>query len=520
MPLTRAQKSAVLHELASYLTSWVDFQQEYTGVPGIQVALGFDGETVLDHAAGRADVTTDEPLTTDHLFRIASHSKTFTAVTLFRLVEDGDLRLDDTVGHWVPELAECPAGDLTVRELLGHQGGVVRDSSDGDFWQRGSDFLDRRRLVDVVRREGAVYPANTHFKYSNVSYSLLGLVIEEATGLGYAEATRRAIVEPLGLRDTGAEYDPARGTEYAAGHTGRLTHDDTRRVIPHVDTQAMAAATGWYSTAAEMTVYGSALVMGDTRLLSDSSKRLMQREESRLTAPGGEVRRYGLGLDLETVGERELVGHSGGYPGHITRTWIDPQDGLVVSALTNAIDGPAGTVATGIVQIVDAVFAAVDSVLTGRAVAVPEDLQFSGRFANLWGSLDVVSVGASVHAPALLTLGPRAPLPVPTLGRLVVGTAAGEPVEAGAEVHVPAEGKGASDAGTDAAEAPAGWILLTEPEPGFHAHGEPVELVRDGDGSIRSARIGAMTSWPIETYRAALATERPDRLLDGRLSLH
>ncbi|GAA2007646.1 serine hydrolase domain-containing protein [Brevibacterium samyangense] len=508
MSLSSEQTLAVLTELAPYLSDWTRFQVEYSGTPGAQVAVAYRGELLVNAAHGLANTATGEPLTADHLFRIASHSKTFTAVALLRLVEEGRLRLDDTVAAWIPALADCEAGSRTVRELLGHQGGYIRDSADGDFWQRGFEFLGEEELLEVVRREGIVYPANTSFKYSNISYSVLGLVIEAVTGKPYAEALAEFVVEPLGLQNTGPEYVEARGSEYAAGHTGRTAFADERRVIPHVDTRAMAAATGWFSTAAEMTVYGAAHVLGDETLLSDASKRLMQREETRVLAPHGDIRRYGLGMDLQRVGERELVGHSGGYPGHITRTWIDPEDGLVVSALTNAIDGPAATIAAGVVEIIDAVLAAVESVLSGDEEAIPEHLRFSGRFANLWGVTDVVSVGASVDAPVLLTVGPRAPLPKATLGRLVYD--------------------------------PEHDRLLTEPEPGFTAHGEPVVVEWDGAGGARgergadggggasgprggevhSARIGAMTSWPIDRYRAAIAGERPDRDLDGKLSLH
>ena len=87
--------------------------------------------------------------------------------------------------------------------------------------------------------------------------------------------------------------------------------------------------------------------------LTDDSKRLMQRLESVVTAYGTEVGRYGVGMGLQTVGERHLVGHSGGWPGHITLTLLDPVGKLVVSVLTNAVDGPAEDLVTGLVELVD-----------------------------------------------------------------------------------------------------------------------------------------------------------------------
>lgn len=468
--VTDDRTARILRDIAPYLADWAAFQAAYHGMPGLQLAVGRRGEVFVDLAWGRADLATGEDLTSDHLFRVASHSKTFTGVMVMQLVERGELRLDDAVGDLVPELDGSRAAGVTVRELLGHQGGIVRDSSDGDFWQHHKPFLDRDQVLEVVRAEGVVFEPNEHFKYTNIGYSLLGLVIERVTGKTYDEVARAAVVEPLGLTRTGTELDPARAAEYAAGHTGRIAHDDARRVVPHVDTRAMAAATGWYSTALEMVRYGSAHVLGDTTLISDASKRIMQREESRVTVRGKELGRYGVGIEVGKVGDRELVGHSGGYPGHITRTWIDPVDGLVVSALTNAVDGIAGQIANGVIQLVDLALAAADEVAASAAKGspvppVPADAPV-GRFANLWGVTDVADLGGILHA-----INPRSPQPAEVALRLAV----------------------------------TGDGLAQESVPGFGTVGEPVRVERDADGAIVSVRLGAMTSWPVEEYRRRAA---------------
>lgn len=450
---------------APYLWSWVEQQAAYRRATGVQVAVRVDGELLLDAAWGVADVTTGEPLTTGHLFRIASHSKTFTATAVMQLVEQGRLRLDDTLGTYVPELATSPLASRTLREVLGHQAGVVRDGDRADFWQLAGPFPDREALLADVLAHGEVYGPNEHFKYSNVGYSLLGLVIEEVTGLPYAEHLHRAVVEPLGLTRTGAEYDPARASEYAAGHTGLLDADDRRERIEHVDTRAMAAATGFYSTAAELSAYGSAHVLGDERLLTDASKRLMQRLESVVTAYGTEVGRYGVGMDRHTIGDREVVGHSGGYPGHITRTYVDPEDGLVVSVLTNAVDGPADPIAVGLIKLVDLALKAPEAPEPGgEAAAGARPLaDYTGRFANLWGVMDVAELG-----DRLVLLRPSAPDPVAAYEELTV-------------------------AGPDALQIHRG--------PGFGTVGERLTYERDADGTVTSVRA-AMTSWPLAEFRA------------------
>ncbi|WP_233492212.1 serine hydrolase [Blastococcus sp. TF02A-30] len=460
-PDAPAARTATLRAASGYLRSWVEAQAAHRRVPGVQVAMRSGDELVLSAAVGLADAVSGAPLTTRHLFRIASHSKTFTATAVLQLVEAGRMRLDDPIAQHVPELAGSPVGRATVRELLGHQSGVIRDGEHADFWQLGTPFPDRAGVVAEVLRAGAVHARNEHFKYSNTGYALLGLAIEAVTGTTYAEHTRAAILEPLGLRDTGAEYDPARAGEFAAGHTGLLLGEGTREVIEHVDTRAMAAATGFYSTAEDLSAYGAAHYLGDERLIGDDSKRLMQRLESVVTAYGSEIGRYGLGLELMTVGERQLVGHSGGYPGHITLTLVDPVGRLVVSVLTNAIDGPAHELAVGLVRLVDVALSPRTEVPPPPADAPPL-ASFTGRFAGLWGLLDVAELGGR-----LVLLRPTAPDPLPTVEELQV-----------------------LDAST----------LRVAAQPGFGASGERVPVERDAAGRVTAIRLAGVTSRPVEEF--------------------
>ncbi|WP_250445406.1 serine hydrolase [Actinotalea sp. C106] len=456
-----------IRSAAPYLLSWARAQAAHLRVPGVQLAVRSGDELVLDEAIGVADLSTGEPLRTDHLFRIASHSKTFTATAVMQLVQAGRLRLDDPAGTWVPELADggSPIAAATVRELLGHQAGVIRDGDHADFWQLAYPFPDREALLAAVLADGgATLARNEHFKYSNLGYGLLGLIVEAVSGQGYAEHLREHVTAPLGLTRTGAELEPERAGEYAAGHTGLLLGEHERQVIEHVDTRALAAATGFYSTAAELTTYGSAHWFGDTRLLDDDSKRLMQRLESVVTSYGTEIGRYGVGIERRTIGQRELVGHSGGYPGHITRTYVDPREKLVVSVLTNAIDGPADLIATGIIKLVDAALnPSSGTTPTPHDDALPPLSSYTGRFANLWGMLDVADLGG------------RLVLVRPTLA---------DPLQGLEEVTV---------------EGPD--LLRVHAQSTFGAGGELVHLERGPDGAVTSVRSTGMTSWPVEEFR-------------------
>ncbi|GAA4000245.1 serine hydrolase domain-containing protein [Deinococcus rubellus] len=447
----------IVRNLAPYLQSWLESQRDLARVPGVQVAVRVGGELAASFALGVANEATGQQLTPQHLFRIASHSKTFTATALFQLAETGTLRLDDLAGRWLPELAGSPAAELTVRALLGHQSGINRDGADSDYWQQLHDFPDRDALIALCRAD-AVFPPNQFFKYSNMGYSLLGLIIEAASGQTYEDYVAAHITGPLALANLGPELPREREPELAAGHSGRLAGNDARRVLPSSDTRAMAAATGFYGTAEDVTAYFAAHALGRAELLTDASRRLMQRKESLIRRPV--ERWYGLGLFVEEIGGRTVVGHSGGFPGHITQSWLDPESGLAVSVLTNCLGGPATEWATNLIKLIDL---AVNAPEKTTADAPGLDLDtFTGRFATNWGVFDVVNLG----------------------GRLVSLTPQGDPALSVTELAV-------VDAET----------LRPEPEAGFGAVGEPFRFHRTSAGDIEWVRQGGGRAWPIAAYR-------------------
>jgi CubicO group peptidase (beta-lactamase class C family) len=468
----------ILREALVYVDSWLDYRVWRLRAPGAQVAVWFDGKPQFSKAYGVSNLDTGEALTTSHLFRVASHSKTFTATAVMQLVEAGKLRLDDTAGAWIPELAEAgsPLADDTVRELVSHSAGVIRDGVDSTFWAHSRPFPDEMELLELAIREGNVRQPEATFKYTNIGFSLLGLIIGRAAGSSYNAYTKTAIVEKLGLRNTGPELDESRSSEYAGGHSG-LSSWTERQVIPHVDTHAMAAATGFYSTADDMVRFASAHFFGDDRLISDRSKNEMQRPVWTGLSPDAALDGYGYGTVVRDYAGHRMVGHSGGYPGHITRTMWDPNEGLAISVLTNAVDGPAEELAAGILKTLDkarevAPKLPLSSGLVNSAAiqppATPDDTldlnSFTGRFAALWGVTDVFILGGKLFASS-----PASPSPAVQPDELAV-----------------------IDANT----------LRIMGGSGYGSVGEFYRYERDANGKITSLFSGGNQAWPIEEYRA------------------
>jgi CubicO group peptidase (beta-lactamase class C family) len=303
-----------------------------------------------------------------------------------QLVESGRVRLDDRASAYIPWL-EAP---VTVRQLLNHVGGITRDGLDSTFWHLERPFPDLDGLREMVH-DGAVLEPNQQFKYSNVGYSLLGLVVEAASGQPYNVYVKEHIVDRLGLRDTGPETDASIGDRVVTAYTARRP-PLPRLPIADVSTRAMSPATGFYSTAADLCRYARAHYLGNAELLTDASKREMQQPYWAVAQADAD---YGLGFAVQTLGQRRMIGHGGGFPGHSTMTLIDPRARLVVVVLNNT-HGPGGLaapLASAIVRILDFALAAESS----AALAQPRE-RYTGRFMNPWGVTDVAAFGNKLVA--------------------------------------------------------------------------------------------------------------------------
>ncbi len=426
-----------------YLPRWLEFQMRVTAQPGCAIAVAHAGKVVLDEAFGHADLKRDVALTPRHRFRVASHSKSFTAAGVMLLRERGRLRLDDTVGQYVADLHPQVA-QVTLAQLLSHSAGLVRDGSDAGQWSDQRPFLSAAELrADLA--SGTIIEPNSRFKYSNHGFGLLGMVIETITGAPYATWIRQEIVDAVGLAETLPDVPLPRGTPFARGHSGTVPLG--RRVVIPGDnpTNALAPATGFVSTASDLTRFFAQLSPSAKRsVLSVASRREMTRPQWR--DPHAALERwYGLGTISGSLGDWRWFGHSGGFQGYITRTAMLPAQNLCIAVLTNATDGPSHFWLDGAGRVLRAF--ARNGPPSRRTAA------WTGRWWSLWGAVDLLPMRDKV---------------------MVASPAMMNPLMDASEVE---------PLGRD-----RGRITLAT---GFASHGEPARLVRDGRGRVRDVWLAA-----------------------------
>jgi len=397
----------VLSGAISFIESWMRFQSERSGMPGFVIAINVDGKTVLQEGYGYANLETKEKMTPQHLFRVASHSKTFAATALMQLQEQGKLRIDDPVVQYLPWLAEHDdqrMKKVTIRQLMSHSAGMIRDGLDGDYWQRLRPFPNLEQLKKETMEAHLVLDSNVQMKYSNFGYSLLGLIIEAASGQTFKEYVEKNVLQPLDLKDTGVEFDNKIVDRLVTGYTRRDLNKQRKPLDKAISTEGMVAATGFYSTAENLCRYFNAHIVGSGKLLSDESKREMQRSHFRITNTKLH-REYTLGFGVEVTSHRRLFGHGGGWPGQITRTLCDPEQRIVVCVLTNSIDGDALAMCKGIFSVFDQ-FEYSSEQASKRSLG--DFARYEGRYMNLWDISDIIQCGDKLISFSPLSWAPFA----------------------------------------------------------------------------------------------------------------
>jgi CubicO group peptidase (beta-lactamase class C family) len=324
MPTTRqlADASAILDPMLRLVAI-------YDRVPGMAFGLSHGSDTVLLGAHGVSNLETSEPVDpATTTFRCASITKSFTATIILRLAERRRLRLDDPVTSLLPWTRGALHPEMTVRHLLVHAGSVIRDGTNS--WE-GPVMPDRSSVREQVLRHGAFGEPSERFRYSNIAYSLLGEIAEHLTGRTFVQLVRREVTNPLGLETTWGDLTPNARRNLATGYwLGRP--DEKPEPAPPTETRAIAPAGGLVSCVPDLLAYQRAHLPGDDRLLTEVTKREMQRPQwQRDTEP-----HYGLGWMTWHVDGIPVVGHSGGFPGFITKIGFAPTERIAAAVLTNA----------------------------------------------------------------------------------------------------------------------------------------------------------------------------------------
>jgi len=297
--------------------------RRYRGsVPGAGVLVLLNGEPIVRHALGMADLELEVPSTSTTNYRLASLTKQFTAAAVLMLSEEGVLSLDDPVSNWLPSLPEFGAG-ATLRHLLTHTSGLL-DYEELIPPERAAPVRDADVLRLIESEKRTHFPPGRDYRYSNGGYALLALVVQAASGLSFASFLRDRIFMPLGMSGTVA-HEEGVSTVVNRAYGYSPVDGGWKRTDQNL-TSAVLGDGGVYSSIEDLAKWDAALC--DDRLLRLESLRLAFTPA---TATDDPATNYGFGWRITG----ETVWHSGesiGFRNVIVR-W--PERRLTVLLLTN-----------------------------------------------------------------------------------------------------------------------------------------------------------------------------------------
>ncbi|UCC83865.1 MAG: beta-lactamase family protein [Gemmatimonadota bacterium] len=341
--------------LEGQLQAALDASFAQTDGKGISVAVLIPGRPMWTGVAGVSH--DDVPITRRTAFAAGSITKTFTAVTVLRLAEEGFLSLDDSLHSWLPDYPHVDH-DITIRQLLNHTSGLS-DFVDVPGWiiplldEPNRVWGMEEYLLETIREP--YFEKGTAWSYSTAGYLLLRMIIELASGSTLSAAYKEYIIEPLELSDTYVCPDDPMPADWAHGWldiTGDDVYDDFS-VIPN--TSFCSAAGGQiFSTPTDLTKLGDAL-MHERTLIDEAT----YDEMTDWYFPSGHdepmVHGYGLGLmwfNSSFVSGHTVWGHGGNAPGYAAGMVYMVDYGVVVSLMDNTEYGEGMVVIDEIFDVI------------------------------------------------------------------------------------------------------------------------------------------------------------------------
>ncbi|MFH9550555.1 amino acid adenylation domain-containing protein [Streptomyces sp. NPDC017435] len=304
-------------------------------IPGVAVAVLRDGEVASLHGYGVLEAGSTRPVTPTTLFQAGSISKHITALAVLRLVDEGTLDLDTDVnlrltgGRQITDPAGAPVA-VTLRQLLSHWSGLVSVPYAGVA--PGAAVPPLSELLAQVHSEVA---PGTRFLVSNTNYWVIQQLLEDVTGLPFAELMRRTVLEPLRMAHSSFDQDHPKtsGRATAVGH-GPLGDpvEGGWRVGPHL------ASSGLWSTAADLAKVAVELRRA---YLGEPFAFLSKPLAEELLTPVGEGTFYGLGTVVDGEAPALEAGHGGEPYGYRNMMIVRISDGTGFVVLTNAVSGRA-----------------------------------------------------------------------------------------------------------------------------------------------------------------------------------
>lgn len=383
-------------------------------IPALSITI-VDGDQVA-WTKGYGEAAPGIPTTSETVYRVASVSKLFTALAVMQMVEDSLLSLDDPVTSWVPYFAPDKPSDIpiTLRQLLSHRSGLVREPPAGHYFDDTSPTLSK--TVESLNNTRLISEPGKRTKYSNAAVSLAGYILSQAAGVPFNEFVQTRLIDPMGLIYT--SFAPREDLRNNLGRGYMWRYDTTELTEAPVFELGIGPAGNLYTTTEDLGKFIHTLfaIERDERpdLLSARSLQKMWTVQFSDNSSG-----FGIGFHISDHNGLLRIGHAGMIYGYSTRVYALPSQeiGVAVVANLDAVNPVVDRIAAYALDLVVAskngtslptrpTYTVVDS-MTAKAVdgAYGEDIVLTERNGKLWIEKDAVRVAVREEDNVFVTDG-------------------------------------------------------------------------------------------------------------------
>jgi len=339
--------------------------------PGYVVRIDKKGELFYEKAIGMANMDSGEELSIDHIFRIGSITKQFTAVAILQMIERGDIAIDDPIRRFMNDFPD-PNNSITIEHLLTHTSGIKSYTGLASLTDDlGKKPLGLDLLIDSFKDEPVDFAPGEEFKYNNSGYVLLGKIIEVVSGMPYASYMKEEIFDPVQLDHTrygDSDFSqPLRAQGYNVNREGNYYIDTPL----HMDHPHAAGAI--ISTVADLSKWYYA-VFGDRVI----SKEMREQAHIPYQLNNGDFTNYGYGWFVHDVEGEKIIRHGGGINGFSTSSVFLPEDEIFVAVFSNCARNPSDHL---IKELVKACLGIPLKEMDRVEVPAPELVKYSGKYS-------------------------------------------------------------------------------------------------------------------------------------------
>jgi CubicO group peptidase (beta-lactamase class C family) len=294
-------------------------------IPGMAISVSHKGGLIWSEGFGYADVENKKKATPNStLFRIASISKTVTAVAMAKLVDDGKLDFNASLYRYVPDFPKKKFV-FTVKQIAGHIAGIRH--------YNGNEFLMNQKMsivkgLDIFKNDNLLFKPGQKFSYSTYGWNLLSVVVQNASKVDFNEYMNKHIFSPLQMKNTSLDFSdkemPNRTLFY-------IKQNGNIKIAPKVSNEFKVAGGGFISTSEDLILIGNEII--NPKIIS---KRVIKEMVTPLQTSSGKNTHYGIGIGVVKLKNNMLrYAHSGGGMGATTYLLMYPKKEIVIVILTN-----------------------------------------------------------------------------------------------------------------------------------------------------------------------------------------